>query len=323
MNTLPTPLHDALVDPRPSHDPTAAVLIAGGTGFVGRGLVAALQAQGRRVMVLTRDARRAHLLLGPGVTCVERLEDLPAETCIDSIVNLAGARVLGMPWTAGRRQVLRESRTGTAAALLALMQRLQNRPRVLVAASAVGYYGVPAEGVICGESTPPMPGVFQSDLCLAIEREAGRAEALGVRVVCLRLGVVLGRDGGAYPPQSLAARLGLAARIGSGRQPAPWIHRDDAVGMLAWALEVEGLQGAVNAVAPELVDQASFVRSLAASLGRRAWLQVPAAVLRLALGEMATLLADGQAVQPQVALARGYRFRHPTLAAALKDLAGR
>ncbi len=298
-----------------------AVLVTGATGFVGQALVAELCREGRRVIALSRDLRSARGLLGPGVWVVDTLDAIPPETRIEAIVNLAGARVLGLPWTAARRRELLGSRVGIAQQLVALMRRLEQRPHVLVSASAVGFYGAVNSGEPCTEASPPRPGEFQSDLCAAIEHEARRAEALGVRVVRLRLGVVLGREDGAYPMQALAARLGLGAVLGDGRQHMPWLHRDDAVGLIRFVMETQALAGAVNAVAPEPVQQAGFTRALAASFGRRAWLRTPGWPLRRLAGEMSTLLLDGQNVQPAAALAAGYAFRFPTLRAALADLA--
>jgi len=299
-----------------------AVLVTGATGFVGQALVAELCREGRRVLVLSRDLRQARAQFGPGVWVVDTLDAIPAETRIDAVVNLAGARVLGLPWTAARRRVLLGSRVGTTQAVVALMRRLEQKPRVLVSASAVGFYGAVNSDVPCTEASPPRPGEFQSDLCAAIEHEARRAEALGVRVVRLRLGVVLGREDGAYPMQALAARLGLGAVLGSGRQRAPWVHLQDAVGLIRYTLDTDALSGAVNAVAPQTPTQAEFARTLAASFGRRVWLRMPAWPLRRLAGEMSTLLLDGQNVQPTAALAAGYEFRFPTLQAALNDLAG-
>ncbi|HEY4079822.1 MAG TPA: TIGR01777 family oxidoreductase [Burkholderiaceae bacterium] len=298
-----------------------AVLVTGGTGFLGQAFVHELRAQGRRVIVLSRDARQARLQFDIGVTVVESLDEIVPETRVAALVHLAGARVLGRPWTQARRRQLIESRTRICNELLRLARRLEQRPRVLVTASAVGYYGVPKAGVICDENSAAMPGVFQSDLCAAAEHEARRAEALGLRVVRLRFGVILGREDGAYPMQALVARFGLAAQLGKGDQAMPWIHRDDAVGLLTWALDERAVHGPVNAVAPQLCDQRMFVQALAASFGRHAWMRMPAAPLRLLAGEMSTLLLDGQAVMPSRALAGGYRFRFPTLAGALQALA--
>lgn len=305
------------------HHTAPATLVTGATGFVGSTLVAQLVQGGQRVIVLTRDVLQARASLGPGVWAVDTLDAIPPETRIDAVVQLAGARVLGMPWTAARRRVLLASRVDTTMAVVALMRRLHHRPRVLVSASAVGFYGASPNASMepLHEAAPPRPGEFQSDLCAAIEHEARRAEALGVRVVRLRLGVVLGHGGGAYPLQALSARLGLGAVLGHGRQAAPWIHLADALGLIRFALARNDVQGPINAVAPGAVSQRGFVQALAASFGQRVWLAMPAAPLRWALGEMSTLLLDGQNVVPQAALALGYQFVHPDLPGALRDLA--
>lgn len=309
----------------PAHPPVprlaSAVLVTGGTGFIGQALIQRLRAQGRRLIVLSRDPRQARLQFGGGITVIGSLDDIAPETRIEAIVHLAGARVLGRPWTPGRRRVLLESRTRLTEQLHHLVLRLERRPAVMVAASAVGYYGVPDAAMPCDERTPAMPGVFQSELCAAIEREALRMEVLGLRVVRMRFGVVLGRDDGAYPMQALAARWGLGARLGDGRQPAPWIHLDDAVGLIDWALRRGDIRGAVNAVAPDACTQGAFASALSASFGKKLRLAAPAAPLRLIAGEMATLLLDGQRVVPRVALAGGYAFRQPSLEQALRALA--
>lgn len=310
-------------------DARPTVLVTGGTGFVGRALVASLVRDGRRVFVLSRDLLSARSLLGPEVTVIDHLDTIPAETRIDAIVHLAGARVLGLPWTPSRRHTLINSRVQLTTALVALMRRLQQRPATFVAASAVGWYGVPehrasmggAGAVPLDETAPPRPGQFGSDLCIAVEHEACRAEGLGVRVVRLRLGVVLGHGDGAWPLQALAARLGFAAILGTGRQPAPWLHLDDAVGLIRHSLSTSALTGAVNAVAPQCPTQQTFATALAAAYGRRAWLRVPAAPLRWLGGEMLSLMLEGQAVTPAAALATGYVFRHPGLDGACVSLA--
>jgi len=309
--------------PQPSHRIEPAVLVTGATGFVGSALVASLRRDGRRVIALARDLRQARATFGAGVWVVDSLEAIPSETRIDAVVHLAGARVLGLPWTAARRAQLLASRVDVTAALLGLMRRLQQAPRVMVSASAVGFYGASPEGAFeaLDEAAAPCPGEFQSDLCAAIEHEARRAEALGVRVVRMRFGVVLGRGDGAYPMLALAARFGLGAVLGSGRQAAPWIHLDDAVGMIRFALDRNDVDGAVNAVAPETLPQAAFASAMAASFGRRVRLRMPAAPMRALAGEMSTLLLDGQNAVPRAAVAAGYRFRFTNVRAALADLA--
>ena len=307
----------------PGHLIVPAVLVTGATGFIGRALVAQLRRDGARVIALARDVSQAHAEFGPDVWVVDRLDAVPAETRIDAVVNLAGARVLGMPWTAARRALLLASRVDVTAGIVELMRRLEQRPRVLVSASAVGFYGASpgASFEALDEQSPPRPGQFQSDLCVAIEHEARRAEALGVRVVRMRFGVVLGRGDGAYPMLALSSRFGLGAVLGSGRQPAPWIHLDDAVALIRHAIAEPALSGAVNAVAPETLSQAEFARAMAASFGRRVRLRMPGAPMRWLLGEMSELLLEGQNAVPGAALAAGFRFRHPTLTGAFAALA--
>lgn len=298
-----------------------AVLVTGGTGFIGSSLVRELLAEGRRVIVHSRDVRQARLAFGPTAWVVDRLDDIPQETQVAAVVHLAGAPVLGMPWTRRRRALLVASRTGVMRELLAFMRRLHQPPQVLVAASAVGFYGVPEADAWVEESAQPQPGRFQSDLCIAVEHEARRAEALGVRVVRLRLGIVLGARGGAYPALASAARFGLGAVLGAGRQPVPWIHLEDAVGLVRFSMERRALAGAVNAVAPEVPSQAQFTREMAGSFGRRALLHVPGWLLQAMLGEMSELLRCGQRAAPAAAVAAGYRFRVPDLRQALQELA--
>lgn len=305
------------------HRIAPAVLVTGATGFVGSALVADLLRDGQRVIVLSRDLLQARATFGPGVWVVDSLDAIPSETRIDAVVNLAGARVLGMPWTVARRRTLLDSRVRVTAAVVDLMRRLQQPPRVLVSASAVGFYGASpnASFDLLDETAGPRPGEFQSDLCAAMEHEARRAEGLGVRVVRMRFGVVLGRGDGAYPMLAFSARLGLGAMLGSGRQAAPWIHIDDAVGMLRFALAQDSLRGPVNAVAPDTVSQSQFAKALAASFGRRVWMRVPDAPMRMLLGEMSTLLLDGQNARPRAAFAAGYRFAYPRLPGAMRALA--
>ncbi|WP_051302971.1 TIGR01777 family oxidoreductase [Comamonas composti] len=298
----------------------STVLVTGGTGFVGQALVQRLLHEGRRVLVLSRDPLQARAALGQHVWVMERLDDIPCETRIDAVVNLAGAAILGAPWTRGRRLVLLQSRLQVADQVQALIQRLQHRPEVLVCASAVGYYGLPAHHLPLDEAAPAEPGRFQSELCAQIEAAAQRNQALGLRVVCLRPGIVLGHGDGAFPALAFAARMGLSAVLAGGRQPMPWIHLDDAVGLICHALTESALHGPLNAVAPQAVTQQQFARALATAVQRPQWLSLPAWPLKLALGEMSELLLSGQNVVPAAALRSGYRFRHPFLAPALVRL---
>lgn len=294
---------------------SGTVLVTGATGFIGRRLTAALLAQQRRVIVLTRDRVAARAQFGAAPLIVERLDELPSELEVDAIVNLAGASVAGGLWTRSRQRVLLASRVETTRALAAFAARLRRPPGVLVNGSAVGFYGDGGQAPL-DESEAAGPG-FMAELCAAWEAEAAKLAPLGVRVCALRFGLVLDWTGGILPMLALPARLGLAARIGDGKQWAPWIHRDDAVRMILAALDNPAWRGPVNAVAPDLVTQGDMTRRLAAHFRRPQWLAAPARPLRLSLGELSDLFLASQRAIPHVALDHGFVFTRPTLERAL------
>lgn len=296
------------------------ILVTGATGLVGRALVRSLAQSGVEVLALSRDAGRAARLFDAApVRCIAGLAELPDDVAIDAVVHLAGARVLDRRWSLARREELVDSRAALAAELVALMRRMRTPPRVLVGASAVSYYGT--SGVAQRtEADAPVGQAFASQLCVRVEAQAVRARALGVRVVPLRLGIVLAADDGALPPLAAAARLGLGAVLGSGQQPVSWIHLDDVVRMIRFAIDVDAVAGALNAVAPQTRAQADFTRAVAARFGRGVHLRVPATALRWMLGERAVLLLEGQVAVPRQALDAGFVFQHPTLSGALANL---
>lgn len=294
------------------------VLVTGATGFIGGNLVRRLLARGEAVIVLTREAGRALDRFGPHVRIVTSLQSIDSGAPIDAIVNLAGAPILGLPWTRARRRTLLASRLDTTRAVVELCARLEKTPTVLVSASAIGYYGAHEDEVILEESGPQ--DIFQSRLCREWEEAASAAETLGVRVVRLRIGLVLGRDGGALPSLARPLRLGLGAVLGSGKQFVSWIHMEDLLRLLDLAIETPSLRGPVNAVGPQPASHAQLQRALALALRRPLWLRVPAWALRLVLGEMAQLLVDGQRVFPKRALRAGFSFQHPHLREALCEL---
>jgi len=294
------------------------VLISGATGFIGGHLVRYLISRGDSITVFTRDADIALDKFGPHVRVVTDLEQIDAQTRIDAVINLAGARILGIPWTRGRRRKLVESRVRTTRALVNLCARLQRPPRVFVSASAIGFYGVRGDERIDEQGEPQ--AIFQSELCQRWEEVAAGAESLGTRVVRLRIGLVFGRDGGALPSLAMPVRLGLGAILGSGKQWVSWIHIEDLLRLIEFAMDKPSLRGAVNAVAPNPATHLQLQHTLAHSLRRRIWMRVPAFFVRAAFGEMAQLLVDGQRVLPRRALAAGFNFRHPDLRAALEKL---
>jgi uncharacterized protein (TIGR01777 family) len=297
------------------------VLLTGGTGFIGGHVARALQSRGVKIWVWSRNAARARRRL-PGVNPVGALDEIPAGEPIDAIVNLAGAPAIGPPWTKSRRRVLIDSRVKTTEAVIAWCASRAERPQVLVSASAIGYYGGftgPGSDEWLDESAPPKT-LFQSQLCVAREAATRPAAALGIRVVNLRIGLVLGTDGGILAQLALAARFGAAAVIGDGRQWMSWIHVDDLVAIIDRALVDATMRDEWNAVAPSPVRQHDFQRTLTRVLNRPLLLRIPAALLRLLLGEMAELLVQGQRVAPRRLRDAGFEFRHPELEGALRDL---
>lgn len=294
------------------------ILVTGGTGFIGAHVVRAWRKRGDAVWIWTRDADRALARFGPHVHIVTRLADIPEDARIDAVVNLAGAPVIGPPWTRARRQLLIDSRVKTTQAVLDWSSRRTRPPRVLVSASAIGFYGPGGDDWLTEAS--PARESFQSRLCVEREAAANAAEAQGIRVVNLRIGLVLGGDGGIFTRFALPARAGLAAAIGDGRQWMSWIHITDLLRIFELVIDEPGWRGAVNAVAPAPERQRDFQQALARAYRRPFFLRIPAAPLRLMLGEMAQLLVLGQRVAPQRLLQAGFDFRHFTLASALRDL---
>ena len=292
------------------------VLVTGGTGFIGRALVAALLREGHVVGVPSRDPARARRILGDGVEVAGTFESLlrlgePQGGGIDAVVNLAGESIAGRRWTEARRRLLRASRIGFTESLVAELARCDRAPSVLVSASAIGWYGVRHDDVVMDEAQPAGAG-FAAGMCADWERAADAASRLGTVVSTLRIGLVLGRDGGVLPPQLLAARLGVGTVLGDGRQWQPWIHLDDLVSLILHLLH-QPSAGAWNAVAPEPVRQRAFADALARRLHRPRVLRVPASILRGVLGDLAEeLLLSGARVLPCRAQAAGFRMRFET-----------
>lgn len=290
------------------------ILVTGGTGFIGTALVAKLTAAGHEVLVWSRNPVRAAQIL-PGVQVVDALFRVD-EAAVDAVVNLAGAPIAAARWSGKRKAELRKSRVDLTRHLVDWLEDSGQKPKVLVSASAVGYYGDQGDNEVV-ISTPPASD-FAHELCRDWEA-AAHDDSLDCRVCIMRFGVVLGR-GGALAKLLPVYKMGFGGIIGNGRQWLPWVHRDDAVAMIMHALGDESCNGAYNIVAPGVVRQKDFSRELAMLLGRPRLAWVPAWVLRAALGEMAVLLVGGQRIvdggMP------GYEFVHEKLAAALRDAAG-
>jgi uncharacterized protein (TIGR01777 family) len=295
------------------------VLVTGSTGLVGTALVSALAGAGHTVCRLVRpeSAARGGAKDGFDVPWNPSTGELGgAAVGADAVVNLSGASIAGGRWTAERKALLRSSRVDTTRALVTALAKMNARPGVLVSASAIGYYGNRGDESLTEESAAGKD--FLASLAQDWEAEAVKAEALGIRVVRARFGIILARHGGALGKMLLPFKLGVGGRIGSGRQWMSWVTLDDVVAVLRFALESSTVQGAVNVVAPGPVRNAEFTRELARTLHRPALFPAPAFALRLVLGEMAdALLLSSQRVVPQKLHQLGYRFSHPDLALAL------
>lgn len=299
------------------------IVVTGGTGFIGRALCTSLAQDGHRVVLLTTNARTASHLLGPLVTAIEwnGRETGSWEQSLDgadAVINLAGAPIASARWTDARKQLLTDSRVHATRLLVAAMSRRSSKPGTLISASGVGYYGASDDRVL-DEAAPHGEG-FLADLCLAWEGEALRAAESGTRVVLLRTGMVLEQDGGALPKMLLPFKLFVGGPIMPGTQWVSWIHRRDHIGLIQWALATPGLSGPLNAVAPEALTMGQFCSALGQVLHRPSWLPVPSLMLKLALGELGTVMTTGQRVSPAKALAGGYAFQYPTLEAALRAI---
>ena len=295
------------------------VLVTGATGFIGRRLVEALASAGHEVIVLTRTPTKADAL-PPPFRLITSLDQIANDTRIDAVINLAGEPVANGLWTRARRRRIVSSRVRIVRALLRLIARLERRPSVLINASAVGWYGLWDDELLTEFDGGKR--CFSHRSCEIVERAAMRAERLGLRVVRLRIGLVLGTDGGLLGRLLLPFEFGLGGPIGHGRQWMSWIERDDLVRLIAHVLATPSLTGAVNATAPAPVPNRTFARELGKALRRPAFLPLPAAVLRLAGDFAKELLLGGQRVLPDKALASGFKFRHETLHSAFAAILG-
>jgi uncharacterized protein len=293
-------------------------LITGASGFIGRKLVHILLSEGHSINYLGRrrspslDSRAAFHSWNPG----ERppLNSVPS---VDVIVHLAGEPV-AQRWTPDVKQRIYTSRVEGTRHLVSAIGELRHKPAVLVSASAVGYYGDRGDEVLTETSAPGAD--FLAKLCVDWEREATRAREFGVRVVRIRIGIVLGRGGGALKQMMTPFRLGIGGRLGSGRQWMPWIHVDDLLRLFMFAASNSSIEGALNGSSPEPVTNAEFTRSLAHELHRPAIFPVPKFALKIALGELANYLFASLRVMPEATKQSGFEFTHPALGRALKAL---
>jgi uncharacterized protein len=309
------------------------VLMTGATGLVGTALTQALVRDGHTVCRMMRRETVSRKPDSPAQAAGPKVIDVPWDpeasdgltfadsqgdiTGADAVVNLAGASIMGGRWTQQRKMVLRSSRVRTTRALVTAVSRLKLPPKVLVSASAIGYYGSRADEVLTEDSKPGED--FLAQIAREWEVEAQKARALGLRVALMRFGIILAKQGGALPPMMKVFQFFAGGRIGSGQQWMSWITLEDVVGILRYALDDASVSGAVNVVAPQPVRNSEFTQELARAMHRPALLPAPAFALRLALGHETadSLLLASQRVEPARLAAAAYKFQHSDLRSAL------
>ncbi|OFW31258.1 MAG: TIGR01777 family protein [Acidobacteria bacterium RIFCSPLOWO2_12_FULL_65_11] len=300
-----------------------SIVIAGGTGFLGRPLATRLIAEGHDVVILTRGAAQ------PGGVARPRLvpwtpdgEVGPWAAEIDgagAVINLAGVSIAGHRWTAAHKQRVLDSRVRATRSIVAAIRRASTPPSVFISGSAVGYYGPHADEIVT-EATAAGAD-FLAGVCVQWEAAANLTANASTRLICLRTGLVLDKSGGALPQMLPPFRFGVGGPVGSGRQYWPWIHYDDWLALVLWIIDTPAVSGPLNATAPVPVPNADFARALGRALGRPALLPTPALALRLLLGEMAdALLLSGQRALPAKAERLGFSFRYPRIDDALRAI---
>lgn len=307
------------------------ILMTGASGLVGTALVKTFRAERHTVYRLTRAETSKP---GPGEPGVFDLPWNPDTgeirgshdpgslqvPSMDAVINLAGAPVIGGRWTKDRKAILRSSRVDTTRGLVSAIAKMDKRAQVLISASAIGYYGNRGDELVTEKSARGTD--FLAELAQEWENEAMKAEALGVRVVLLRFGIILAKQGGALPQMMMPFKFGLGGKLGSGRQWTSWITLRDVVAIIQEALRNDSWKGPTNLVAPGAVRNSDFTKSLGKAMRRPAIFAVPGFALRLALGEMAETLLGGVRVAPQVLEQQGYRFLHGNLDEALNSIIG-
>ncbi|WP_204141512.1 TIGR01777 family oxidoreductase [Halomicronema sp. CCY15110] len=301
------------------------VAVTGGTGFVGSGLVKALQTAGHEVLVLTRDAAKARRIFPatafPNVTPVAYTPQISGDwqaaiSGCDGVVNLAGAPI-SERWTAAHKRAMMDSRKVGTEKLVEAIAQADIKPKVLVSASAIGYYGT-SKTATFDESSDPVESDFLSQICQAWEAAAQQVKAVeGVRLVIPRIGIVLG-DGGALERMLTPFRLFAGGPIGSGQQWFSWVHREDLVAILMRALTDESMSGVYNATAPNPVRMGQACEALGQALNRPSWLPVPDFVIEAMLGDGAVVVLEGQQVLPKHLQAAGFEYQYPTVGQAMQ-----
>ena len=296
------------------------ILITGGSGFIGQALCASLAGDGHVPLVVSRSPEKAAKVLPDSAVVRQKAADF-LDHAPEAIVNLAGEPIAEGRWTEAKKKALLASRVEATRSVVDFCRQAGTKPRVLVSASAVGYYGDQGEREVTEDTEPN--DEFAHQLCRTWEAEAERAVDLGVRVARLRIGLVLDDGGGMLARTKPIFKLGAGGKLGDGKQYMPWIHRTDMVRAIRFLIETDGLEGPFNGSAPNPVTNADFTRSLGKALNRPAVLPAPALALKLAFGEMSRLLLTGARMVPKRLEDAGFEFRFRELDDALADIFGR
>ena len=294
------------------------LLISGGTGFIGSALVRELLSSGHDITILTRQPIATAVQYAGKVRAIKNLNELSSDEIFDVVINLAGAPVVGLPWTKKRRRIIEESRFSTTKNLLHFIKRAKQRPEVWIQASAIGYYG-PQSANIIDESSPVGNG-FAAELCERWENLTTELNTLSVRRVVLRFGLVFGRSGGSLPMMLLSYRMGAGAVIGNGQQHVTWIHIEDLLRLIALSIKEVSIQGNINAVAPDNPTYKEFAYATGRMLQRPVFLKIPATILKVLFGEMASMFVDGPEIKSKRLKEIKFEHRFPELRSALMDL---
>jgi len=299
------------------------VLIAGGSGFIGRSLIDRLVQAGHTAVILTRRPAMTDIPPNPSIRSLHWDARSVGEwwqvvNDTDAIINLAGEAIAAKRWTVAQKDRISTSRIDATRTVVRAIEKATRKPKVLISASGIGYYGDVREGDL--DESSPHGDDFFARLSLQWESEALRAEKHAVRVVTLRTGIVLHPGGGAMKKFHLPFKFFVGGPLGPGTQWMSWIHREDAIRAMLFALENESLSGPLNITAPYPVTMREFCRTLGSALRRPSWIPVPGFALRLVLGEMADVVLKGQRAVPRRLLQAGFSFKFPQLEQAMSDL---
>ncbi len=298
----------------------ATVLVTGATGFIGKRVCDALVGKGDEIIGISRNPARAHTALSAAKTVYgwnASTDLLPPEATseVTAVVHLAGETIAGR-WNAKKKLRIRDSRILSTRCLVNSLADAQNKPAVLVCASAIGYYGESGDAQLT--ETSPSGSDFLANVCKEWETEALKAEALGIRVVLVRIGLVLGREGGLLKQVLPPFKMGVGGKLGRGNQWMSWVHVDDVVGIILHVLENPEISGSLNATAPAPVRNTEFTKTLGSVLRRPTLFPVPIIALKVMMGEFANFVLLSQQVLPEKTEASGYTFQYQTLEPALR-----